>query len=390
MDGSRTDAVSAVHGADSPARGGRSVAVDLLRGVAVTMVMLGHLPFSPSGLMAQGGGGVYPPAAVSNLLAYGHYGVQLFLVISGYCIHTRWARQPDRSAKIDFFAFWRRRLSRLYPPYLVVLALSTALTLAAARFAPESVPPLSARQLVVDLIVLLLLLQNLTDASARVGNPPFWSLALEEQLYLLYFPLLALRRARGWGLALVVSLAVSLVWVALRASVPTSWERGWSLAGPGYWFAWTLGALAAESHLGVVSTPRWSRSWASFAVALIVGMLLPRAVRDLSVTVSFFFLLQATIEFEKNHLRNGAGWFRPLVRLGTISYGVYLIHNIAFVVAKRLLMSMGAPEPVTLVLRGCAGLAAGYIVFRFVERPFLRLSQAIPVPIRGRASAAAR
>ena len=48
-----------------------------------------------------------------------------FFVISGFCIHLGWARQEAQAggATTDFFAFWRRRIRRLYPPYLVVLGL---------------------------------------------------------------------------------------------------------------------------------------------------------------------------------------------------------------------------------------------------------------------------
>lgn len=366
-------------------KGERSLAIDLLRGLAVSMVMLAHLPFSRSGLTTESISSVYPRASISDLLAHGHYGVQLFLVISGYCIHTRWARQRDRGAKVDFVAFWKRRLTRLYPPYVFVLFLSVAITVVASRLFPGSGAHVSPEQLTIDLIVLLLLMQNLTDASARVGNPPFWSLALEEQLYFLYFPLLAMRRARGWRFASGVALAVTIGWLAIGKVVPASWQLGWYRAGPAYWFAWTLGAIAAESHLGLLRLPRFCRSAISFVLVAAFGALCPRPFRDLFVTVSFFFLLMAVIEVETVGLLHRVRWLAPLVRLGGISYGVYLVHNIAFVVAKRFLMNRGLPLAGVLILRLIAGVAAGYVIYLAIERPFLRRSQRVPVPVRGKA-----
>jgi peptidoglycan/LPS O-acetylase OafA/YrhL len=358
----------------------RSVAIDLLRGVAVFMVMLAHVPFSRAGFGSGAGQDVFPPAAISSVLAHGHYGVQLFLVISGYCIHTRWARTADLGARVDFMAFWRRRLTRLYPPYLLMIIVSVGITLAAARFFPGSVPPISPRQLIVDLIVLLLLLQNLTGASARIGNPPFWSLALEEQLYLLYFPLLAVRRAWGWSAACALAAAVTVTWTIAGGFVPASIRTAWYLTGPAYWIAWTLGAVAAEAHLGVLKLPRWCSSFLLFVVVAGAAAFLSGPLQALLVTLSFFFLVQATIELERK-TKLEAAWSVPLVRLGRFSYSVYLVHDVVFVVAKRVLVVLGSPPLVTLVLRGAAGVAAGYVLFRLVEEPVLRVAQRIPVPL---------
>src|SRR5437868_13273489 len=62
------------------------------------------------------------------LVHYGYTSVFLFFVISGFCIHLHWtkARAAGRAATIDFIPFWRRRLWRLYPPYLLALALFLA------------------------------------------------------------------------------------------------------------------------------------------------------------------------------------------------------------------------------------------------------------------------
>lgn len=345
------------------------------------MVMAAHLPFSGAGLGGSGSPTSYPPQAIADVMAHGHFGVQLFLVISGYCIHARWARQPYRDARVAFFPFWRRRLTRLYPPFVVVVALSVGLTIFASRFAPGAGPSWSAKQLAFDIVILLLFLQNMTDAGGRVGNPPFWSLGLEEQLYLLYFPLLALRRKHGWRSTLAIVTGINLLWLLGTLFIPDSWQFGWRRAGPAYWLPWTLGAIAAESHYGVIETPKWTQSFVTFAVTLVVGAFLPPTAQFLAVTCSFFFLLHAAVTAEKRRPNLFEGpWFRPFIFLWSISYGVYLIHNIAFVVSKRLIVAW-APLNVVLVLRLSAGIAAGYVIYLLVEQPFLRLSKQIRVPI---------
>ncbi len=355
----------------------RSVAVDLLRGLAVLMVMIAHLPFSLAG-MEGGGGAVFPPRWLADAMAHGHYGVQLFLVISGYCIHTRWARRGDKTLTVPFVAFWKRRLVRLYPPYIVVVIGSVALTLVGGRFTGVA---LDRYQLATDLVLLALLAQNLNDAGTRIGNPPLWSLALEEQLYLLYFPLLALRRRRGWVGTLALVLVVNAAWLAAIGFLPRSYVIMWTSVAPAYWFAWTLGALAAESHRGITKLPEWSSSLSLFLCAVVAGALLPQPLQSFVITASFFVLLHWVLRLEMRGALARMTWVRPLVRLGEISYGVYLVHNVAFIVSKRVMVSLGVPTLLVLGLRFGAGLLAGYILYKVVEVPFLRRAQRIRVPL---------
>ncbi len=160
-----------------------------------------HLPFSDgSGHSAVAGDGLL--AVLRELVGFGGYGVNLFFVISGFCIHMTWARAPE--APVRFLPFWRRRLHRLYPPYFVALVLSIAGLFVLNRLRGASDGSFagqfgydSLRQFWVDLVALLTLSQNLNGASLRMGNGPFWSLAVEEQLYIMYFALLWMRRRAG-------------------------------------------------------------------------------------------------------------------------------------------------------------------------------------------------
>jgi peptidoglycan/LPS O-acetylase OafA/YrhL len=351
----------------------------MLRGIAVLMVMLSHLPFSMTGL-GTASGELFPPERISKHLAHGQYGVQLFLVISGYCIHTRWARTADRGCTVAFLPFWKRRLTRLYPPYVVAIGFCLLLLWAGSRFG--GVPMPSPAQMAIDVTVLLLLLQNFTKASESVGNGPFWSLALEEQLYLLYFPLLSMRRKFGWRVALPVVCVVNLAWVAVGFFVPESFLYAWVRMAPQYWFAWALGALAAEAHHKVLVLPAWTRSLWLFAASLALGLWLPRPARDLVVTCSFFFLLQAAVHRESTASGRPFVLSRAMLRLGHLSYGVYLAHNPAFIVGKRIMVMAHLPPLVILPLRFACGLLAGYALYRIVEAPSMRLAQKIPVPLR--------
>lgn len=388
---------------EASAAKGRLASVDALRGIAVLAVMLSHLPFSLRGLAKSVSKDVetYPGPLLTAVSRYGAYGVHLFLVISGFCIHMAWSRRtelPDASNQLAFIPFWRRRLTRLYPPYVVAVAGSLAalaginLILGASH---DGIGGLfgypSTLALVVDCLVLLLLLQNLTGASQRVGNGPFWSLALEEQLYLLYFLLLRLRRRSGWPLALALVWVVTLAWRAVgQLVVPVGWGSAWMSVGPALWGCWALGALAVEAHHGRVKLPTWfsHRSVVGGAFAIAIACDLPiegpgyRFVNAISADLAFgvasFLLVHAAVSRDSwwaEGVSSAASWARHgrnlLIRLGAVSYSVYLTHGVVFKVSKQLLMTLHLPPLLVLVGRFLSGLVVGVLFFVLIERRFI-------------------
>ncbi|HZV79133.1 MAG TPA: acyltransferase family protein, partial [Candidatus Binatus sp.] len=168
------------------------------------------------------------------IVAQGYLGVPLFFVISGFCIHLPWARQVARSgeATVNFVKFWKRRWVRLYPTYFVVLCISMALVVFAYVFARnmsiiQNYPQPGWKWLIIDFFAHAFMLHGLHPALDKAGgNAPFWSLSREEYLYLMYFALLACRRAFGMFAGLGMVLATSFVTPLLMLPfVPTgsSW-----------------------------------------------------------------------------------------------------------------------------------------------------------------------
>ena len=62
--------------------------------------------------------------------SFGYIGVFLFFVISGFCIHLQWAKAKANGVEpeIRFGSFWKRRIRRLYPPYIIAILLFLLLT----------------------------------------------------------------------------------------------------------------------------------------------------------------------------------------------------------------------------------------------------------------------
>src|SRR5678816_462717 len=103
--------------------------IDALRGAAALGVVLYHAVEQgkhvlPNNLFQ------YPIRLVQFASSFGYIGVFLFFVISGFCIHLQWARTKAAGVEPDirFGSFWRRRIRRLYPPYIITLLLFLLLT----------------------------------------------------------------------------------------------------------------------------------------------------------------------------------------------------------------------------------------------------------------------
>ena len=123
----------------------------------------------------------WPVKLIQFLSSFGYIGVFLFFVISGFCIHLQWAKsRAAGKPTIQFGSFWRRRIRRLYPPYLIAFAL---FMLMAASTTGINV----THFFVYDVVMHLLMLHNLDPQTCYSINGVFWTLAIEEQLYLAYF-----------------------------------------------------------------------------------------------------------------------------------------------------------------------------------------------------------
>jgi len=202
--------------------------VEGLRAVAIVFVLLfnAHIPLWRSG----------------------YAGVDVFFVISGYLITALLVREVERTGTVSLVAFYARRARRILPSaYLVLLVVLAATTLV--------VSPVERRAVAHDVVAAALQVANLwflsfdtTTVSPTVAGSPvlhYWSLAVEEQFYLLW-PLvvllvahLAARRGRGVRLPLGVVIALLslasgvlyLMWFgpAFQASYFASPARAWQL-----------------------------------------------------------------------------------------------------------------------------------------------------------------
>jgi peptidoglycan/LPS O-acetylase OafA/YrhL len=339
--------------------------------------------------------------ATDAAMLFGKYGVWLFFVISGFCIHLQWVRaRMTQTPEISFTAFWRRRIWRLYPPYLVTLVFYIAL-----RHASGDLPwdALSAWKIGLH----ALMLQNLDTRALNAMNNVYWTLAVEEQLYLLYFVFLAIRGRFGWAAALAVALGARVAWFGLAMLVHRVWlvDIVVTQAAAAQWFVWILGALAVEAAYGLLVLPQWTRNRFLAAATLCVAGLTAWAqnywlargllsdtvwlIGDVVWGVGFFILVNWAVAHEQGwvsarRLPVVVGW---LAGVGIFSYSLYLTHEIvewrAWPVVADWLARTGhlLPQLVVMAILTAASLAFARGFFELFERPFLRPRTSLSRPL---------
>jgi len=365
---------------------GRLMSIDALRGVAALGVVLYHTVAQTQHAVPVN---VFklPVQVIQFLSSFGYVGVFLFFVISGFCIHLRWAkaRAAQQFEQIQFGGFWKRRIRRLYPPYLIAFALFLGL---AALTTGINVTHL----FVYDLVMHLLMLHNLDPQTCYSINGVFWTLAIEEQLYLAYFLLLFLRTRWGWGATLIICGLARISWFLLAH---VAWlMAGYNIPVPeaaaSHWFTWALGAIAVEAWFGLVQLPKWCRSsrigCLTLALALATSLGLPLIQKDTVLHdlgwllihpawgFAFFVLINRALEAEQSWL---IGRYTPrliaiLASVGVFSYSLYLTHELVIMQSWRFSFTALPPMVNTLLIVTPATVAFAWLFFQFCEKPYIK------------------
>jgi peptidoglycan/LPS O-acetylase OafA/YrhL len=367
--------------------GRRLVSIDALRGIAALGVVLYHTNAIP-GVDRR----LLYGDAVDAAMLFGKYGVWLFFVISGFCIHLQWvrAKMSGDDRPVDFVSFWKRRIRRLYPPYLVTLVFYIWL-----RYSLGELPPTALSAWRVFLHVFML--QNLDTRALSTMNNVYWTLAVEEQLYLLYFVFLAVRQRWGWTATLTVAVAARVGWFALAMAVHrfAGIDIVVTQAAAAQWLIWILGALAVEAAFGLTHLPAWTKNAALGAVTLSTAGLIAWAqnywlgpglvsnvlwlVGDVIWGLAFFVVVNWVVGRE--HVWAEAGRIpasaAALAWVGLFSYSLYLTHEIVEwriwppIAARLEQVGHLMPQVVVMGLMVAASLAFARMFFVLFERPFL-------------------
>jgi len=331
----------------------------------------------------------------------GFLGVDVFFVLSGFLITTLVVEEIERTGRLSLRSFYARRARRLLPALFVLLAV---LSLLAVVLFPEE-----RGELRRDLVAALLYVSNwsyvLADQSyfEAAGRPPLlqhlWSLAVEEQFYLLWPAVVAaamvVGRRRVRRVALVAA-GVSAAWMAALAvsggyPVPNDPSRAYFgtdthamglLLGAALATCWTPWRIwTSESSWLTSSRPRPQRVGAAIVdlaglVALggvvwtfcSVGEFSPLLYRGgFLALAACTAVLVAALAHPAGLLGRGLA-VQPLRYLGERSYGIYLWHW-PLVLVTRPGFELPFGGLASVLLRLGIVLAAAELSYRYVERP---------------------
>jgi peptidoglycan/LPS O-acetylase OafA/YrhL len=344
--------------------------IDVLRGAAVLAVVVFHGMAYHAPAVEWGG----PVAnAIYGLTAWGWLGVNLFFVISGFLIT---GILDDTLRRQNFYErFYIRRALRILPAYIAVLLLAWATGFVTPNY----------------MAICILFLANMPGFFLRHGYlfyGPFWSLAVEEQFYLLWPMMYRKLRRRGM---LVASLALLVICPVLRGlsfahllhtgdALSKTWMIGDNLA---------MGALLAIllRWRGMTVAKFAALGWAQLATGAVglvclfgTGRMGAEDVLRNSVGLSCFLLICGSAVvgmlclFRERVLPR---WLGGMVFLGNISYGLYLIHLLLLQIYDRAFGRGFEHDRWLLLVRFVVanGLAVGVAMAsrRWFEDPILRL-----------------
>ncbi|HEX6717988.1 MAG TPA: acyltransferase [Pyrinomonadaceae bacterium] len=374
--------------------------LDAMRGGAALAVVTYHaLGVAPQ--TALSGWQWWLPQITAYLVHFAYAGVYLFFVISGFCIHLYWAKTHASGVDkpvIDFLVFWKRRVRRLYPPYFVALALYLG-------YLAYKTPVEITGSYVWDVGLHLFMLHNLDMHTTYTINGAFWTLAIEEQLYLAYFLLLFLRIRYGWAKTLLLCFSLRVVWLILGRSLGhwLGFHIPVTEAAATNWFIWALGALSVEAAVGITKLPAWcyrmSVAGLALGCAMVLAQILPMIddktfLHDIgwllmhpAWAVGFFIFVNYAVAAEQRWRVKSLRVPRlipSLAGVGLMSYSLYLTHSLVlmhwywFGFTRLHILSISVLILVPLTV------AFGWVFFRLCERPFMHLPATVKVPAKPR------
>lgn len=345
-----------------------------MRGCAILLVLLHHY----GGVAARGSHNPF----VEFLLA-GWTGVDLFFVLSGFLITSVILRSMHRPRWMR--TFYIRRALRIAPLYYATLAV---MLLVMPRFLPvyETIQPILDHQWALWLYVMNYVRISFDEWWLYLGH--FWSLAVEEQFYLVWPAMLALIGRRRWKVALlafivlifIAQIAVALSGTALTARIHAFRPIG-IMAGSALALIWPLDGSSERPW-----RPRWLK-WIAILCALITlaaiiagvmhDLFYPSTIAKIAamriiVFAAVIFLFVALVDAARRPTRLSPLLSHRVLRFfGRYSYGIYVFH---WLMVPAYTAWFGDLAPAAYIaLASVITTVMAIVSFELLERPFQKL-----------------
>jgi len=355
--------------------------LDGLRGIAVLLVVVSHLNLLiPRQDITRVG-------LVDGFIEGGYLGVDLFFVLSGFLITALLLGEERGRSKVRFGAFYARRAIRLLPALYLMLLCHAAYTLLTELDWSQEVASIQAAvlyysnwQVVNDL------------GSVATGTNHLWSLAVEEQFYLVWpAVLVGFFGLRQKAVTVTVVLGLAITAVAVHRAI--LWDDG----APWLELFVRTDTRADSLLVGALLASLWVRqrtptrgvdalAWAALGGGLVyVALVEPSSGFSFAGGGTLFAVLVAVVLLAVvNGTWGPARWLAvpPLRAVGRVSYGLYLWHFPVFHAVARYGDEL--PELVRVAVGVLVASAATVASWHLLERPMqglrVRFGQRGPQP----------
>jgi peptidoglycan/LPS O-acetylase OafA/YrhL len=304
----------------------------------------------------------------------GMSGVDLFFALSAFLITSLLLKERRETGRVSLRLFYLRRILRIWPLYFLVVALGVVLALAVPKLQPLP------WRLVAGYVLFVSNWMYPFFAPVRSICAPLWTVSIEEQFYLLWPALLKVLQRRG-----IVVAAITTIVLATLSQV------GIVLTGVGWGYLYYGSASRATSFaMGILlacGADRLPKLTSGFRFMLVTGgiggwifaaarlndqpgapgmhVVLGRLIISFASAAILYGCL-----YSSNKLLGGGA----VVRLGKISYGLYMWHFTGLFIAYCLTgLVHGWQRSGSVALGFVMTLLLAFASYRWVESPFLRL-----------------
>jgi len=344
--------------------------LDAIRAFAVLMVIMSH--WIPK---------------TSKVILFGEIGVDIFFVISGFLI-TRILLTDRDTAELGggtkgqaLFNFVLRRALRIFPIYYLALFLFWIMQPYEGYSIRENIAYYATYTSNI-----LFFQQNRWDSYLA----PLWSLAVEEQFYLVW-PFLIMFIPEQHTLKLIlISVVTGIVFPYFYSEemVKVLTPSCMNALGAGALLAWFM--VKRPDVLQRYSRALLAAGAVSFVLMLCTFLLHPLSflrvqARTFIAVVSVVGILYCTGAYKPVAILEWVLNARVLIFIGQISYGLYLYHNLISIVWRNFVLEhmsfiadmigKGYADLLLLVVKFLVLLGAAWCSYRFIERPFLSLKR---------------
>lgn len=355
----------------------RILPVDGLRAFAVLGVIwahcwmfFGNLPLSVAGVN------------INQFLSFGGIGVDLFFVISGFCMYLMHAKNASHFTLPVYGNFIKKRWLRIAPAFYFVVTFESFKYLATQGLFP-------AKSFIYHLLFINTFNQD------NVLSPPFWSLATEWHFYLI-LPFIFISDPLGKYLNLRVGLLM-IICLILRLSLYHGYDLGSGLTVPSdkIWYRFIefgFGILAARFYLNKGVLPSFLRGNLGFILSFLIAFsgrlcmttavimhfgklaFVVRALGEPVLTLGFAIMIL--------NLINTESIFKKIVTapwclfIGKISYSMYLWHWIIAISVSYFFISRGRVnnlnQEIAFLISVILCIPVAMLSYRYLEAPYFK------------------